>query len=46
MEALRSVKGVRAVVDRQVVGYAVEGEASVSDSVCVAANSCAETPSI
>ena len=46
MEALRSVKGVRAVVDRQVVGYAVEGEASVGDSVCVASDSCAEAAGI
>ena len=46
MEALCSVKGIRAVVDGQVVGYAVEGEASVSDSVGVASDSCAEAAGI
>ena len=46
VEALRSVKGVRAVVDGQVIGYAAQGEASVSDSVGVASDSCAEAAGI
>ena len=46
VEALSAVKGIRAVVDGEVVGYAVDGEASVSNAVSVSSDGCAEAAGI
>ena len=40
------MKGIRAVVDGEVVGYAVDGEASVSNAISVSSDGCAEAAGI